>query len=73
MATYSLAITGAPADSKYAVANLVLDDAYARAGDQQGAMSANSQILCKQPDGSFGWYTLDAERSTPTAPVLKAV
>lgn len=73
MATYSLAVTGAAADSKFAVANLTLDDANAQRGDQQSAMQLGTQILCKRADGSFGWYTLDAERSTPARPILLAV
>lgn len=42
-------------------------------GGMQNAMSDNTPLLCKGPDGSLKWYTLDAERSTPTVPVLKAV
>lgn len=37
------------------------------------AMSANTPLLCKGPDGALGLFTLDAERSTPTVPILKAV
>lgn len=42
-------------------------------GGMLGAMRTNLPMLCKNPDGSSSWYTLDAERSTPTTPVLKAV
>ena len=36
-------------------------------------MSQNTQVLCKNPDGSQSWYTLDAERTTANAIVLKPV
>lgn len=35
------------------------------AGSWQGAMSRNSPILCKNPDGSQSWYRIDAERTIP--------
>ena len=35
------------------------------AGAQQGSMQRGNQILCKNPDGSQSWYTIDAERSVP--------
>jgi hypothetical protein len=34
-------------------------------GAQQGAMQRNDMILCKNPDGSQSYYTIDAERSVP--------
>ena len=37
----------------------------------QGAMMCNTALLCQNPDGSQSWYQLDAERSTPTNPVLR--
>lgn len=43
------------------------------AGGQAVAMQIGDQMLVKRPDGSQGWYTLDAERSTPANPVLVAV
>lgn len=71
--TYSLAATGQPAGSLFAVASLQVGDAAGRLGSQQLAMKNNTQVLCKNPDGSQSWYTLDAERSTPANIVLKAV
>lgn len=67
MATYSLAVTGTRADSSpYAVNNVVLADTVSQSvGDQQNAMQLNTPFLCKNPDGSFSWYVLDAERSIP--------
>lgn len=84
MATYSLAMTGCPADERPGqVETLTLPDAMvpvagmtlttATLGGMQSAMSDNTPLLCKGPDGSLRLYTLDAERSTPTVPVLKAV
>lgn len=73
--TYSLAIKGQRADGLPSpVANIVIGDSGARSpGAQQLAMKNGTQILCQNPDGSQGWYTLDAERSTPSAPVLRKV
>ena len=42
-------------------------------GGPSYAMAQNTQILCKNPDGSQSWYTFDAERSTPGNLVMKAV
>ena len=72
--TYSLKATGQRADSDYAVSNVKVGDSVSQSwGDQQNAMQNNMQVLCKNPDGSQSWYTIDAERSTPSAIVLKAV
>lgn len=71
--TYSLAATGRRADSPFVVNNVKIGDSAGLAGSQQLAMSGNSQILCKNPDGSQSFYTIDAERSLPGAVVLKAV
>lgn len=78
--TYSLAVTGLRSDTQFTSnETLTLPDSAAQGaqnnnpnGLQYEAMT-NGQMLCKRADGSFGWYTLDAERSTPTAPILKAV
>lgn len=81
--TYSLATNAIR--SGYATANkavVVPDSAIPAAGTtistatidgMRQAMSANTPLLCKGPDGALGWFTLDAERSTPTVPILKAV
>lgn len=45
----------------------------ATVGGMARTMRTGAQVLCKNPDGSSSWYTLDAERSTPTVPVLRAV
>lgn len=73
MATYSLAITGKPADNPYLTETQTLPDTGARDGSMLLAMQNGTQMLCKGQDGSLAWYTLDAERSTPTVPVLKKV
>lgn len=83
MATYSLGTTGLESGFVTATERQTLPDAYipvsgttlvtATLGGMANAMSCNLPMLCKGPDGSFNWYTLDAERSTPTVPVLKAV
>lgn len=73
MATYSLAATGQRADQNFVISTLKVSDAAGRIGLQQNAMQTNTQVLCKNPDGSQTWYTIDAERSTPANVVLKAV
>ena len=73
MATYSLAITGAPAEQLYQAKTLTLPDTSATAGGQANATQNGTQVLCKGQDGSFAWYTLDAQRSTPAIPVLLRV
>lgn len=82
MATYSLGTTGLRTDFDTATEIVTIPDAAipaagttlttATLGGMQGAMQANTPLLCKNNDGSFSWYTLDAERSTPAVPVLKA-
>ena len=70
--TYSIGITGAPADNEMAVfrgqttqAIDVADSVCGSIGDMQGAMSLNTPWLGRNPDGSQSWYTFDAERSIP--------
>lgn len=73
MATYSLAVTGKPAGNPYLTETLTLPDINAQPSAMLAAMQNGTQMLCKGQDGSLAWYTLDAERSTPTVPVLKKV
>jgi len=81
--TYSLAVTGVSAGSPFQVADLKVPDTTDIAAtdvigtfpaSQGRVMSHNSQVLCKNPDGSQSWYTIDAERSVPGGTlVMKAV
>lgn len=72
--TFSLAITGAPAHGKAAgVKTVTIGDSAARPTQQQQAMMTGAHILCRNSDGSTGFYVLDAERSTPSNPVLRPV
>lgn len=83
MTTYSLATTGLESGFVTSTERQTLPDAAipasgttittATVDGMRQAMQQNTPLLCKGPDGSFKWYTLDAERSTPTVPVLKAV
>ena len=84
MATFSLAQIAIASDclpapvADYKIADNVVPSGSltlttATLGGMQAAMSSNMQILAKGPDGALGYYTLDAERSTPTVPVLKPV
>jgi hypothetical protein len=65
--TYSLAILGYSTAQQpmFATAskNLTVGDSGASA--EQYNMRLNTQILCKNQDGSQSWYTYDAERSIP--------
>jgi hypothetical protein len=71
--TYSLGATGQLAGSLFAVVNEDVGDTAGLCGSQKQAMAQNTQILCKNPDGSKSWYTIDAERTTASNIVLKAV
>ena len=71
--TYSIAQKGQRADSLQAVQNLTLPDSSATAGGMARAQMQGAPMLCKNADGSFSWYKLDAERSTPSRPVLVPV
>ena len=71
--TYSLGATGRRADSPFVVNNIDIGDTAGVIGSQQNTMRTGAQVLCQNPDGSQSYYVIDAERSTPTAVVLKAV
>ena len=43
------------------------------AGGQANAMVTRDRMLVKGPDGGLHWYEFDAERSTPTNPILRYV
>jgi hypothetical protein len=82
MTTYSLAITGAPADQTFGEKTLDVPDsvigstytiASATVGGMQNCMRQGLQVLCKGPDGGQHWYAFDAERSTAANPVLKYI
>ena len=70
--TYSLSVTGVNANQNGTVKLLTLSDAQGTSGGQQAAMAQGTYFLCKNPDGSQSFYRLDAERSTPSNPVLIA-
>lgn len=63
--TYSLGITGAPADNPTLPLNLDIEDAAARNGNAQSAMSLGTPVLCRDIDGQERYYVYDAERSNP--------
>lgn len=69
--TYSLAATGARADSVNRVATDKVGDTAGLPGSQALAMRLGTPVLCKNADGSQTWYTLDAERSIGSSLVLK--
>lgn len=69
--TYSLSITGYVGSNPVTISKLVtLADANAQPGAQLNAMQTGTQFLCKGPDGGQQAYYFDAERSTPSRPVL---
>ena len=71
--TYSLSASGALTGAPFVVNNIKVGDTAGTIGGQQAAMATGNQILCKNPDGSQSWYTLDAERTTAAQVVLKPV
>lgn len=71
--TYSLGATGRRAEPPFVLTNIKVGDAAGTTGAQQNAMMNGTPILCQRPDGSQGWYTIDADRSQPGALVMKAV
>lgn len=74
MATYSLGLTGVPADNPARPLSLTVDDAVAREGSMASAMRNKTQFLAKGNDGVTRLYTYDAERSIPgVSRVLKLV
>lgn len=82
MATYSVGTTGVAAGYVTSTEILKLPDDYvsnagtlvaATNGGMQNAMRLGVPMLVKNPDGSQSWYELDAERSTPSVPVLLKV
>lgn len=71
--TYSLSATGIRSGSRFDVATLKIGDTAGLTASQQRVMRSNTPVLCKNPDGSQTYYTVDAERSTPNAVVLRPV
>lgn len=84
--TYSQSLTGINAGARYntpktisvgdvdAASNVVGAGNVNFAGAQLGSMQRGNQILCKNPDGSQSYYTIDAERSIPgVSLVMRAV
>lgn len=77
--TYSLGLTGLRADTPFTTEKLDISDSDAAgnalppSGLPNYSMRLGTQVLCKQPDGSQKWFTIDAERSTAAQIVLKAV
>ena len=73
--TFSQSLTGINAGARYSAPKTVqvgdLDaagnalNALAAIGAQQGLVMRGNQVLCKNPDGSQSYYTMDAERSIP--------
>ncbi len=73
--TYSLGVTGLVpgqlTNKLYKIPDASLDgDSCATPGGMQGTMRTGDLMLVKGPDGAQHWYQYDAERSTPTNPVL---
>jgi hypothetical protein len=84
--TYTTAFLGRRADHLFpptaitnvsttvGVLDMKLTDANGLAGGVQLAARNGTQVLCQLPDGSQGYFVVDAERTTnPAQPVLRAV
>jgi hypothetical protein len=68
--TYSQSITGLSAGSPFSVSNIKIGDSACQTlGSEQQAMRNGTQILCKFPDGSQRWCTIDVQRSIPGGPI----
>lgn len=71
--TYSQSLTGVNAGARYNAPPTVRVGDTDASGDVQsnyapcvqGNCRDNDQVLCKNPDGSQSWYTIDAERTIP--------
>jgi hypothetical protein len=73
--TYSLGITGVvagqSANKQWDIPDASVDgNVSATAGGMQGTMRTGDVMLVKGPDGAQHLYRFDAERSTPSNPVL---
>ena len=53
--------------------NIKVGDTIGADGAYNLSMRNNTQLLCKNPDGSQTYFTIDAERSTPNNLVMKPV
>lgn len=71
--TFSLAVKGAKAHGPHNAQSLTIGDSSATLTQMQQSMMTGTHVLCKGPDGQLAYYTLDAERSTPSIPVLRPV
>ena len=84
--TYSVAFLGRRADHLFpptaitnvgttvGVLDMKLSDANTPVGGVQQAAQLGTQVLCQLPDGSQGYFVVDAERTTnPAQPVMRAV
>lgn len=69
--TYSLAISAAHPHNVAQPKVVVLPDAHAQQGHQQGAMTAGTPVLCKGLDGSLAYHVFDAERWTPGLAIMR--
>ena len=64
--TYSLSISAVNGNNaRYNPANITIGDSQGRPGGQQNGMMTGTQVLCKRPDGSQAWFTIDSVRSVP--------
>lgn len=69
--TYSLSVSAMDgSNTRFTPAALKVGDSAGRVGGQQNAMSNNTQILCKMPDGSQKWMTIDPVRSVPGGSIV---
>lgn len=72
--TYSIGLTGSTVDDlPFLPDDTVVPDSAATTGGLQLAMQQGRQVLCKNSDGSFSWYTIDPVYSTPGNPRLYPV
>jgi hypothetical protein len=70
--TYSITLSSAnhnvgnPSHKALLPSNYQLEDAFATLAAQTRAMSTNSRVQVKRPDGQLRYYTIDSSRSDPS-------
>ena len=68
--TYSIAATASHGASIFAAKTHILPDSASQAGHVNYLGQRGSQILCKKPDGSLAWFTIDTSRSLPGGSIV---
>lgn len=68
--TFSLGVEACISANPFEPLVLAVPDSSATLGAMQQAMATNLPVQCRGPDGALHYYVFDAERSTPSNPVM---